>query len=467
MIFFYTLISIYIAWIWVDYYRLIDVYQKDALKYFILTFFLGALSVLLVFGIENTLFSAFPFSLNDGFLHDLLYSTFKIGLVEELAKLIPFILIYKVFRFKITEPLDYVAYICVSALGFSAAENTMYFHSEGAEVIQGRAVLATIGHMTDSALLIYGYVLYKYHPRKFGLWIVPLFVFLAAFSHGFYDFWLLYKPASVWGGWVTLLYFLITITLFATILNNALNNSPFFTYKKVINPNLVFKRLMTYYFILFVIQHIVLGYQQNALIGVMGFISSIFFPGLILIVCASRLGRFKLVKERWEPLRLSLPFVIESQNTIPGTSLNSSLQLRVKGDSFNETYINNYYEEYFFLCPVSYHNSALGKPHIAYIEEKIFLYGLDSYYIARLYSGEAYGPHRKILLKPKTTGNTFVNEEFPIVAVLKINDIELLSNPNTKASDFEFKEWAFIKPAPKEWRGYRVSDDNLPEPEAV
>jgi hypothetical protein len=84
-----------------------------------------------------------------------------------------------------------------------------------------------------------------------------------------------------------------------------------------------------------------------------------------------------------------------------------------------------------------------------------------------LYSGEEYGPHRKILIKPKTTGNTFVNEEFPIVAVLKINDTELLSNPNTKASDFQFKEWAFIKPAPKEWNGYRVSDNNLPEPEAV
>ena len=467
MLLLYAIISIFIAWIWVDYYRLIDVYQKESLKYFILTFFLGALSVLPVDGLENTLFKLFPYSLNDGFLHDLVYSVLKIGLVEELAKLLPFVLIYKVFRFKIKEPLDYVAYICVSALGFSAAENTMYFHSYGPGIINGRAILATIGHMTDSALLIYGYVLYKYHPRKFGLWIVPLFVFLAAFSHGFYDFWLIYKPANAWGGWVTVLYFFVTITLFATILNNALNNSPFFTYKKVINPNMVFKRLMAYYFVLFILQHVIIGYQKNGLLAVSSFFYSFFYPGSILIVCALRLGRFKLVKERWEPLRISLPFTIEPQNPIPGTTLNNAMQFKVRGDSFNETYINNYYEEYFFLCPVSYHNTALGRPHIAYIEEKIFLYGLDSYYIARLYSGEEYGPHRKILIKPKTTGNTFVNEEFPIVAVLKINDTELLSNPNTKASDFQFKEWAFIKPAPKEWNGYRVSDNNLPEPEAV
>ena len=41
MIAFYIIIAVFIAWIWVDYYRLIDIYENEKLNYFILTFVLG------------------------------------------------------------------------------------------------------------------------------------------------------------------------------------------------------------------------------------------------------------------------------------------------------------------------------------------------------------------------------------------------------------------------------------------
>ena len=35
MIILYSIIAIYIAWIWVDYFRLIDIFEKEDLKYLV------------------------------------------------------------------------------------------------------------------------------------------------------------------------------------------------------------------------------------------------------------------------------------------------------------------------------------------------------------------------------------------------------------------------------------------------
>ncbi|MES2589880.1 MAG: hypothetical protein V4622_12955 [Bacteroidota bacterium] len=48
MLFLYIFISIFIAWIWVDYFRLIDIYEKDKLKFIIPTFILGGASVYII-----------------------------------------------------------------------------------------------------------------------------------------------------------------------------------------------------------------------------------------------------------------------------------------------------------------------------------------------------------------------------------------------------------------------------------
>ena len=226
MIILYSIIAIYIAWIWVDYYRLIDIYEMESLKYFILTFLLGCSSVLLVIGLNRYLNDS-SFQLNGDFINDFVYCVFKIGVIEEFAKTVPFIIIYFLFKNQFNEPIDYLVFICISALGFSAAENIKYFYNHGPYIINSRAILSTVGHMFDTSLVAYGIIRYRY--RNTPITEILLYFFLAALSHGFYDFWLIYDGVSSFGWLITILYFLITISVFAVILNNALNNSTFFT----------------------------------------------------------------------------------------------------------------------------------------------------------------------------------------------------------------------------------------------
>tara|TARA_R110001592_G_scaffold237306_6_gene496211 strand:+ start:20651 stop:21964 length:1314 start_codon:yes stop_codon:yes gene_type:complete len=432
MIVLFSLIAIFIAWIWVDYFRLIDVYEKEKLIYFIITFMLGGSSVFIVLILHQLFVVPSGAVLTGEFVNDFIYSTLAIGAIEELAKLIPFLFALLFFKKEINEPLDYLVFICISALGFSAVENVLYFKNHGAELINGRAILSTVGHMFDTALIAYGVILYKYHPKKYSWWIIVLFFAFAALSHGFYDVWLLYEGTRNWGFIITIVYFLFTISWFAIILNNALNNSPFFTYKKVVNPALVVKRLLLYYVAVFIIALFTVSYYsglQNALIN---FIASIATTAFVVFVTCFRMSRFNLVKGRWEKIRFQLPFYIET------SKYGFKTTFRIRGNSYNEAYINVFYHEHFYLQPLDENESYLKKTKLAYIERKLFLKGTTTYYLARVYlSNNTNSEYEYVMLKPKTRGTILKNDYEPIVGVMK-----KVMGPKNK---YTFEEWAIAR----------------------
>jgi RsiW-degrading membrane proteinase PrsW (M82 family) len=442
----YSIIAIFIAWIWIDYFRLIDIYEPEKLKYVVLTFILGAGSVFIVDFIDKVVLSGLKFEMEGVFINDFLYCVFKIGCVEEFAKIIPFGIMFFLFRKEINEPIDYIAYISVSALGFSAAENILYFHRHGASIISMRAILSTVSHMFNTSLFAYGFIRYRFYDQKRNFFMILGFFFLAALSHGFYDFWLLYEDTKS-GGWIiTVTYFLITISVFATIMNNALNNSSFFTYKKVIASNKVAKRMLMYYGMVFLIQFVLMFYQVSFAYALAVFRTSIFIIGFVVVVAVIRLSRFKLIQGRWQRIKIEFPFSISSRSLVWGDERNSVFRLRIKGESYDEVYINTYYEEYFLLNPLSGKNSYLKNARLAYIEKKIFLRNDETFYVTRIFSDEQKEQFELVLIKPKTTRRNMVDEVYPIVAILRIQNISDLDETNRDAGDFQFEEWAFAKP---------------------
>ncbi|WP_281990959.1 PrsW family intramembrane metalloprotease [Aquimarina aggregata] len=431
MLIFYILIAIFIAWIWVDYFLLIDIYEKDNLGYLILMFLLGASSVLIVFGLEKYFLKHFNFELTNSFINDFIYSVLKIGLVEEISKLIPFLIFYKLFKKQFNEPIDYIIFISVSALGFSAVENIIYFNRNGAGIINGRAILSTVGHMFDTALIGYGIVLYKFKQKP--LIILIIFLFLAALSHGFYDFWLLYESTKKGGIFITILYFLITIEIFSTILNNSLNNSSFFNYKIVIDSNRVYKKLLIYYGLVYLLQTIVLSFSEGLEYALKVLHGSIYFTGFIIVITSKRLSRFKLIKNRWNKVSISFPFTFN----------NSGTGLVIKGDSYNESYISEFYNDYIQIVPLSYRNTYLGDIKNAYIEKKIFLKNDETFYLAKVYQDESNENFKNYLLKPKTKGKVKTNDSELIIGLLDIG-VNNLENNKLKFNDFDFLEWCTI-----------------------
>jgi RsiW-degrading membrane proteinase PrsW (M82 family) len=432
MIIVFCLIAVFIAWIWVDYFRLIDLYEKEKLIYFIITFMLGGSSVLVTLTLHELVVIPSGAVLSGGFVNDFLYSTLAIGAIEEFSKLIPFLFALLFFKKEINEPVDYLVYICISALGFSAVENVMYFKNHGAELINGRAILSTVGHMFDTALIAYGIILYKYHPKNYSWWIIVLFFALASLSHGFYDVWLLYEGTRNWGFVITVIYFLITISWFATILNNALNNSPFFTYKKVINSSKVARRMLLYYTAVFFVALLTVSYISGIEEAIVNFLISIGTTAFVVFVTCYRLSRFKLIKGRWEKLQLQLPFYLGTAPKGIGSTL------RIRGDSYNEAYINVFFQEHFYLQPLSDSDSYLGKPRLAFLEKKLFLKKDKTYYLARVYlSNNLNSEYEYVMLKPKTYGTMFKHNYIPIVGVMKRE-----MGPRGK---FSFVEWAMAR----------------------
>lgn len=444
MLIFFSVIALFIAWIWVDYFRLIDIYEPESLKYFIITFILGGASVFVVFGFQLYIFPLFEFNITGNAWNDFWYIVIKIGAVEELAKMLPFVLVYVVFRNQINEPIDYLAYICVSALGFSAVENVMYFSRHGGGIINVRAILASVGHMADTAFIAYGIILYKYHPKKYGIWIVGLFFFFAALSHGIYDFWLIFEGSRGWGLFVTIAYFLVLISLFANILNNALNNSEFFTYKHIVDSHKVAKRLLIYYAIVFALQALCVFIITDFSAALFNFTWSVLTTGFIVTITCIRLSRFKLIKGKWEPLKFELPFRINWSNE---TRLSrSESMVIIKGYAFNEVYVNAYFKEFFIIKPLGEKSGVLKRQRLAYMERKIFMENQKTFYLVRLYSNDADGSFKHALIKPKTYGTIYKSEIYPIVGLRLIEDLEMLKTKPLLSKEFKFIEWAYLKP---------------------
>ncbi|MFA7272636.1 MAG: PrsW family intramembrane metalloprotease [Crocinitomicaceae bacterium] len=444
MIAFYIVVALFIAWIWVDYFRLIDIFEKNNLGYVLLIFLLGAASVGIVLLIQNFILDPSGWELNGGFLNQFAYSVFGIGLVEEVAKLTPFLLFHQFFKKHLREPIDYIAFICVSALGFSAAENVLYFQTHGAGIISSRAILCSISHMFDSAIVAYSFVLVRFHPEfKSKPLIIFVGLLLAALAHGIYDFWLIYEGIQ-FGFLVTLFFFFITISVFATILNNAINNSGQFTYKKVIDIDRLSKRMLQYYAIVFATQLVLVSVEENFGTSLIFLLYSIFTTGFIVIISILRMSRFQLIEDRWNKIKLELPFQFlgKSESLYEGFQ---PFSIRIKGASYNEIYLSQFYEEYVYLHSVSPNRSVTGRPVLAFIEKKIFLKNDEVYYLARLHETDAESSFELTLLKPKESGITKTKNNHPIVARMEVREVPNPLDTSTWKKSYRFVEWVYLK----------------------
>ncbi len=156
-----------------------------------LAFGLGLLSA----GISRALYIALGWAslrydalaLADGNTLGLLaYSMLAIGPVEELAKLLPFLLL--VLRFpEMDEPIDGIIYASFVALGYAAVENTMYLEYLTPIEAVARGFAGPVVHILFAS--IWGYTLGCAHLR--GQSLLRGFAsgfLLAAGLHGLYDF---------------------------------------------------------------------------------------------------------------------------------------------------------------------------------------------------------------------------------------------------------------------------------------
>ena len=176
---------------WVAYHLHVDRRLPEPPGHLLLAFALGVVSFYLgiggyrLLGVLGLRYDAFLLA-ETNLPGLLLFSVLGIGVIEETAKLIPFLLVVLRFR-EFDEPIDGIVYASFIALGFSALENFQYlqFMSPGAAYARGFA--GPVVHMVFAS--IWGYYIGRawlrgHHRVRAVLGSVGFAVVL----HGVYDF---------------------------------------------------------------------------------------------------------------------------------------------------------------------------------------------------------------------------------------------------------------------------------------
>jgi RsiW-degrading membrane proteinase PrsW (M82 family) len=114
------------------------------------------------------------------------YSVLAIGVIEELVKIIPFLLV--VLRFKeFDEPIDGIIYASFIALGFAAMENLHYLQFLDNKEAYLRGFAGPVIHIVFASF--WGYHIGRAYLRGESLArACALFLLLTATLHGIYDF---------------------------------------------------------------------------------------------------------------------------------------------------------------------------------------------------------------------------------------------------------------------------------------
>lgn len=184
---------------WAGYHYYKDRHLPEPIPHLLLAFALGLGSFYLgllgyrALGIVGLRYDAYQLA-ESNLLALFAFAILVIGLVEELAKMIPFLLVIIHLK-SFNEPIDGIIYASFIALGFAAVENFQYLQfATGAEA-WGRGIAGPVIHICFAS--IWGY----YIGRAFlcGRNLMPAVLgslAVTAILHGVYDFLVIAWPTS-------------------------------------------------------------------------------------------------------------------------------------------------------------------------------------------------------------------------------------------------------------------------------
>lgn len=241
------------------------------------------------------------FSLKDEFFNDFLYCIIGIGGIEELVKIVPLILVM-IFSKKLREPIDYVVFASISALGFAFVENLIYFDDGGLKTIQGRSLSSTVTHLFNSSLIAYGIVIGKFAKKRNWILYFFLFYIMAAVFHGFYDFWLINSTARSFS-FITFIWLLMSMVVWVSAINNCLNNS---FNRKIIwsyNPDKLNNYLLFNLSAIFLFEYLLMGWRFGADVANLELKKDLSSGLFLLIFLTTKLSKFDVIPNYWAPLK--------------------------------------------------------------------------------------------------------------------------------------------------------------------
>lgn len=369
------------------------------------------------------------FKFEDSFFHDFLYSVIGIGMIEEFVKIIPLVLVM-IFSKKLKEPIDYIVFASISALGFAFIENLIYFDEGGLSTIQGRSLSSTVTHMFNSSLVAYGIVIGKFAKKRNWLFYFGFFYLAAAVFHGFYDFWLINRIARSFS-FITFIWLLVSMVLWVSMINNCLNNS---YNRKVIwtyNPDRLNSYLLFGLSAIFLFEYLMMAWRFNAEVANNELLKDLYSGLFLLIFLTSKLSRFDYIPNYWAPLKFwdwNLLFSIPRLE-VKHFNLKEIIRAKVIIDAYGD------YGELANHFPIK---GEVVKRELLSWEKDWYLIKLDAPVKVR------WKEHYFILLKAKDENEIFLQRAKQPVKVRLVVKIDDLVKERKRKRDFLFVDIATV-----------------------
>ena len=415
--------------IWFSYLLFIHRYLKKRWGTAMLILFLG-----MIFAFGTSLLTDFNsyvlgYSLKDEFFNDFIYCILGIGAIEELMKIIPLFLVM-LFSKNLKEPIDYVVFASISALGFAFVENLIYFDEGGLKTIQGRSLSSTVTHMFNSSLIAYGIAIGKFAKKKNWGWYCLFFYLLSSTFHGFYDFWLINSLARVFS-FITFIWLLVSMVLWVSVINNCLNNSYNRSIIWTYNPDRLNSYLLFGLSTIFLLEYFLVAWRFNADVAnaeLKKDLSSGFF---LLIFLTAKLSKFDVIPNYWAPLKFwdwntlfSIPRV-EPKRFDLKEIIGVKIELRNYGD----------------YGVLSGHLPVYGE-----VVKRELLSWEKDWYLVKLDKPlkVAWKQQHFILLKTKDENDVFLNRNAQPVQVRLVNKIDHLAEKRKRKRDFLFVDLGLV-----------------------
>ena len=182
---------------WAGYHYYKDRHLPEPFSHLLLAFALGVGSFYLgmfmyrALGLVNLRYDAYLLA-ETNLVGLFAYAILAIGVIEELAKMIPFLLIVIHFK-EFNEPIDGIIYGSFIALGFSALENIQYLQFITGPEAWARGFASPVIHIVFAS--IWGYYIGRAYlcDKPLGRTIIAALAF-TAILHGIYDFVVIAMP---------------------------------------------------------------------------------------------------------------------------------------------------------------------------------------------------------------------------------------------------------------------------------
>lgn len=360
--------------------------------------------------------------------HDFLYSIFGIGMVEEMVKIVPFLLVWR-FTKAISSPLDFIVYASLSALGFAFIENLKYFDEGSISIMYSRILTASVFHMFATSTVAYGLVLARYRYKTvFNL--SPVFTqilffigffFLAAFLHGFYDFWLLNKAAGSFV-FLTFILFIYATFQYAAYFNNCLNQSSLFRGHISLNTHRLAAQLLIGLMVVLLFEYVSMGVLYGGKQANHELLGSLGMGGFLMFFVVLNLTYIDVVQGEW--------FFLRFWNFGNRANYNKALGQHVELETARQGSI------------LSNHLPLKGQ-----IIARIRLQANNRYFLVRL-SAPLEVSDRKLeylIIKSKESGVVIEPGYGMEVAVIIFRDQQALLNQKKNRKDFKLLDYAVVK----------------------